>query len=841
MAPKRFYSKKAKPDLAVSTSAKFLVIVESPSKCNKIEQYLGPDYQCIASKGHIRELTGLKNIDVKNDFHPTFTLIAEKADHVKQMSKVIQQYKHGAIYLATDDDREGEGIAWHICQVFNLPVETTKRILFHEITKAAVQDAVKSPGLINMNVVYAQQTRQILDVIVGFKTSPLLWKHIHSSKSKALSAGRCQTPALRLVYDNEMEKKTAGLEMRYKTVGHFFSPAIDFVLDREFEMAADIEIFLDKSRDHKHSLAIGPAKPTKKAPPKPFNTSRLLQVASSVLHTSPKQTMQLCQSLYQNGFITYMRTENTKYAGPFLETMRKFILDEYVENGSKYLGNLDALENNDKTNPHEAIRVTNIQLRRLSETADAKEAAMYSLIWRTTLESCMAVAEYNTTTVSISGPEMTVSNTKASTSYKHVLEIPVFLGWKQVAQDRKTSIVCHNTKENMDADDLQDDQDASKRLFFFKSLSKATCANVPFSYIESTVVVRNKHSYYTEASLIQRLEELGIGRPSTFAMLVDTIQDRGYVKRMDLEGIVQDCVEYKLVDKGINKTAKDAIVEKHTVKKPFGKEKNKLLIQPTGILCIEFLVQHFTELFSYDYTKKMEDELDVMMSCNSDVVETGSNSSKTLLIDLCRRCYVDLTKLIKSMHIEKVEYAIDDDHTLCFQQYGPTIKSVDEDGNKSYKKVKGDMKIDLEKMKHGEYTVEDLVEVSVPEILGEYRGHPLHLKTGRYGPYLQWSDKKQSVKAMDIDVKEITFELAVAFLDKVLGESARAPPQNKNVLSALTTDLSIRSGKFGPYIFYQTVDMKTPTFFPMKKCPHDYKTCKVDVLVKWIQETHLQR
>ena len=268
------------------------------------------------------------------------------------------------------------------------------------------------------------------------------------------------------------------------------------------------------------------------------------------------------------------------------------------------------------------------------------------------------------------------------------------------------------------------------------------------------------------------------------------------------------------------------MVEKHTVKRPFGKEKNKLVIQPTGILCIEFLVQHFTELFSYDYTKKMEDNLDTITSSNSGT-------------ELCRTCYVDLTKLIKSMHIEKVEYAIDEEHTLCFQQYGPTIKSVDEDGNKSYKKVKGDMKIDLEKMKQGSYTVEDLVEVSVPEILGEYSGHPLHLKTGRYGPYLQWSDKKQSVKSMEIDVKDITLASAIAFLDKVIGESSRAPPQNKNVLRLLTTDLSIRSGKFGPYIFYQTIDMKSPTFFTMKKCPHDYKICAVEILVKWIRETHL--
>ena len=258
MGPK-FYKKKSTYSSSTSTNignAVYLIIVESPSKCGKIESYLGQNYKCIASKGHIRELDGLKNIDIKNNFTPTFTIIKEKAHHIKTMREIISQFKKENIILATDDDREGEGIAWHICEIFNLPIETTKRILFHEITQKAIKDAIKTPTTVNMDLVKAQHARQILDILVGFKVSPHLWKHIFSSKSNALSAGRCQTPALRLVYENEMERREKGLEKNYKTVGYFTDKNLEFVLGHNFTKESCLEKFLLESKTFNHMLRV---------------------------------------------------------------------------------------------------------------------------------------------------------------------------------------------------------------------------------------------------------------------------------------------------------------------------------------------------------------------------------------------------------------------------------------------------------------------------------------------------------------------------------------------------------------------------------------------------------
>ena len=352
------------------------------------------------------------------------------------MRQIIDQFSKSDILVASDDDREGEAIAWHICQVFGLPIETTKRIIFHEITQPAILTAVANPVRINMNLVFAQHARQVLDMVVGFKVSPLLWRHVCGGSKQALSAGRCQTPALRLVYDNDQEKNGSDktLDTRYKTVGHFFpTNLMDFELNHEFDDQTDVKSFLDKSKTHSHELTIDPPKPTTKSPPKPFNTSRLLQVASNVLHSSPKHTMMTCQNLYQNGHITYMRTENTKYAPTFLDIIRKFIPTEY--GSEEYLGqNIDSLSNASSDsggdNPHEAIRVTNIHMSKLPDNADSGDGAMYRLIWRNTVESCMADARYNSTKAKITSPIQTEDGKPII--YSHILEIPVFLGWKKV-------------------------------------------------------------------------------------------------------------------------------------------------------------------------------------------------------------------------------------------------------------------------------------------------------------------------------------------------------------------------------------------------------------------------
>ena len=423
MGPK--YYKKKQCDVG---GAIYLIIVESPSKCTKIESYLGQNYKCIASRGHIRELGSLKNIDMKNDFTPTFTIIKDKVTHVQEMRTIIGQFRKENVIIATDDDREGEAIGWHICDVFHLPIQTTKRILFHEITKPAISKAIENPTTLHMDLVKAQHARQILDILVGFKISPHLWKHIFSSKKNALSAGRCQTPALRLIYDNEKERDSKEDIRKYKVHGYFTSKNLDCVLNHEFVQESDMVTFMEKTTTHQHIMTLGQERSTTKGAPKPFNTSKLLQTASSQLHTSPKQTMQLCQTLYQNGYITYMRTDSTKYAPPFLDTAKEYVVEHYDES---YVGDHSLIVNKSKDNPHEAIRVTSLKRSNI-QSDNSRERSMYNLIWRNTLESCMADARYNVLPVSISAPTIVIEKKSKKPCYQYNLEIPLFLGWKTV-------------------------------------------------------------------------------------------------------------------------------------------------------------------------------------------------------------------------------------------------------------------------------------------------------------------------------------------------------------------------------------------------------------------------
>lgn len=788
MPPKKYYTKKLATAVAIQhfMAAKYLVIVESPSKCSKIEGYLGDEYRCIASKGHIREIDGLKNIDTKGNFHPTFTLVKEKEAHINQMRDIIQCFDKSNVILATDDDREGEAIAWHICKVFGLSEDSTQRIVFNEITKPAIQAAVLKLGRINMNLVYAQHARQVLDIIVGFKVSPLLWKKIYHSKSNSLSAGRCQTPALRLVYDNAKELEKSVLEYRYKTTGWFSGSAFD--LNHEFDTPESTQKFLEQSKTHVHILTIDEPKLKRASPPKPFNTSRLLQVASSVLKCSPKQTMQLCQTLYQNGHITYMRTDSAKYSGVFLEQLDRFVTSEFGD--KSYVGNLRTLEQTDATNPHEAIRVTDLMVRVLPE--GSKEAAMYRLIWRNTVESCMSEAQYTSYLVKITAADQHC--------YQNALDIPTFLGWRKLFDKPST-----------------EDNPNSKLLFMRTLVGKP----IKYDYIESSVVVRNKHSHYTEASLIQKLEDLGIGRPSTFATLVDTIQDRGYVKCSDVKGVSLKCNNFKL---------RGAILETTEVEKVFGQEKHKLVIQPLGILCVEFLIQHFQDLFDYGYTKTMESDLDKIAQLD--------NSAELEWHQLCSKCYLDIKRLTDACTKEKEVYPIDDDHELVFQQYGPVIRSKKEDTRGyQYYSVKPDLIIDLEIAKKGGYKLTDLIAIS-NEKLGSHEGSEVKLRLGKFGPYVEWKDQTISVRMMDKPLELIGLEDVIHLLQP---KDSIRHVKPKGHIRDLNEDMSVRTGKFGPYVYYKTPKMKTPEFFNIKKFTDPAETCPPEILVAWIQSTYLSK
>lgn len=786
--------------MKMNSNAKFLIIVESPSKCRKIEEYLGSQYACIASKGHIRTIDGLKNIDIKNGFNVEYTMIEDKRIHVEQMRKMIAKFSNEHIYLATDDDREGEAIAWHICVVFGLNIETTQRIIFHEITKTALQNAVNTPSRIKMELVYAQQARQILDIMVGFKISPILWRYVFSDKENALSAGRCQTPALRLIYDNEMERRqSGGMEINHKVKGYFTTQNIEFDLNHIFKNEAELVDFMEKSILFQHKMSITEkGKKVNIGPPLPFNTSRLLQTVSNQLHYSPKETMGLCQQLYQDGYITYMRTDSMKYSRAFLNSVGEYIKQEWKD--VQYIGNLNNIVNTDENNPHEAVRVTHVETRLLPTAitnTHPKMASLYKIIWQNTVESCMSDALYANTMVSITAPK--------NYEYRHTIEMPLFMGWKR-ASDKFDPLIIQ--------------QKSTGKIMYIDNLI-LTGGIVLYNFIESNICVKNIHQHYTEASLIKELERLGIGRPSTFAAIVDTIQERGYVKRCDLKGETHTVFEYKL------RHDPHSPIEKKTFEKVFGNEKNKLAISDMGIITLEFLIEHFAHLFSYDYTREMEMQLDNVVNIDT-------------IIKTCETCNTQINDAMNELtNIKRKMFTIDENHSLIFYKNGPTIRRIckNENGHDetTYMTVKSDIKLDMEKLKNGMYSLDELVEIK-NEFMGVFQGHNVYLKNGRYGSYIEWGENTKNAKVFGKPTSEITSDDVLSYLQS---DEANESSENKKILRVLNEWISIRAGKYGPYIYYKHKTMKKPQFFKLNEYNGDHWSI-VDpkILLEWIFTTY---
>ena len=756
-----------------------LVIVESPAKCKKIESFLGPGYKCVASFGHLCELPSLKHIDIQKGFVPTFVIADNKRKYVNSLKKEIINSKE--VILATDDDREGEAIAWHICRLFDLNIQRTKRIIFHEITETAVKKALENPTIVNMNVVYAQQARQILDVLLGFKISPVLWKHV---SRQALSAGRCQTPALKLIYENQKDIDKAVGKTAFATIGYFrvSKQVIPFSLSTEYLSEDDLLDFLEKSTTFKHIYSCSSPFPVKKNSPLPFNTSRLQQTASNEFHFSPKDTMRLCQSLYEAGYITYMRTDSRKFSKEFLQKAKKYILSSYTD---KHLGSTSQFTQitNDNENPHEAIRPTNIGLINLPDKCSAREHKLYRLIRDTTLQSCMSPAEFQSIKATITASEG---------EYNYKCERIIFPGWMSVGKNA--------TKEN------------DEKLF--KVLSSTPSGEVKYTKITSSSTLKDLKQHYTEARLVQLLEEKGIGRPSTFSSLVEKIQERGYVKKTNITGKKVICKDFELNTEG------DIFEEEVT--REFGNEKNKLVIQSTGIIVMEFLNSHFSDLFQYQYTSDMEDKLDAIATTVSNV----EHMKNTTMNGYHTQIEVLLSSL-KEQKVEKVEFTIDDTHKYIIGKNGPVIKCTVGD-NVSFKPVRTD--IDMSKLEQGKYTINDVVDTDkiMDHCLGNHEGHDIVLKKGKFGIYAKWGDKNISLKSLgNRPIENIRLDDVVSIM-KETNEGTRK----------ISDTLSIRTSAKGPYIFFKTAKMKKPQFFSLKSCPHDFMNCELEELRDWISEIH---
>jgi|688.fasta_scaffold76586_3 DNA topoisomerase-1 len=768
-----------------------LVIVESPSKCRKIEKYLGPGYKVIATYGHIMKLNSLENIEIFNNFHCNYDLISEKTDKIELMRQYINDVPE--VILACDNDREGEAICAAICRLFQLSVETTKRIIFTEITEVAIQHAIRNPTIINMNLVNSQQAREVLDMLVGFTISPILWKNISRKHKTSLSAGRCQTPALRLIYDNYLEIKNSSSELKYKIFGTFTNLNLKFELNKEFKEKEEVKYFMELCKQHEFKYIGMTNVMTRRSSPEPFSTSRILQVASNVLNLSPKDTMKYAQELYENGYITYMRTDCKKYSEEFVQNMSQYIITNYSqeylrENLNEYIKPINS------DDPHEAIRPVNILQSKFEiENLSAKAIKLYELIWENAIQSCMSHSTYNIITCKITAPE--------ESEFRYKIENNIFLGWEIISNVKKCD-------DNI--------------LFYFQNFMINSI--ILYKKIESEFMMVGKKSHLTEALLVNLLEERGIGRPSTFASLIDKIQFRNYVEKKNIEGIEIQNYNYKL---------KKLILEENEVSIIVGNEKNKLVITPLGIIIIEFLVEKMEELFNYDYTKNMEFELDL--------IAKGNKIWQTL----CQSCYENLVEITRCVcDVKTFSIKIDDNNSLIMGKYGPVIKVTNKYGKfTNFLKVRDNL--DLDELRSREnICLEDIIQnntsttTDIHTSIGKYKGKDLYVKKGKYGIYAQWGDEQKSLKeefGNPININNIKYLDVLRYLEKDDTLDRNKPP---GFVRELSENISIRNGKWGDYIYYKKTRVKNPVFIPLKNFDENHRTCDKQVLLNWLKINH---
>lgn len=770
-----------------------LIIVESPAKCKKIEECLGPGYKCVATYGHLRTIPSLQHIQIENQFTPTYVLMEDeyKVRQMEVLRKEIKQSK--SVILASDADREGEMISYSLIELFGLPL-TTPRITFTEITEPALRRAIQHPRTVDMDLVRAQQARQILDVLVGFKVTPSLWKALAPPKGKehTLSAGRCQTPALKLVYENHLDiLRSAETQRRvYQVTGYFTRNVLPFRLNATFPNEASVRDFLERSVSFDHVYACSEPVRVSKAPPEPLTTSRLQQVASNELRWSPKETMSVAQKLYESGYITYMRTDSQTYSDEFLQSVQDHL--ERTYNVQTLFNEQIREATNDDAHAqeaHEAIRPTDLSLQELPEEADKKEKKLYRHIWHTALESCMVPAIYSKVTATLSAP--------LGHMYSFESEHPVEPGWQRVADKW--------SKENKDFAFLQRVAQGSI-LPCMKATSKAS--------------LEGGKAHYTEARLVQLLKDKGIGRPSTYASLVDKIQERGYVKKETLEGRKVVCTEFELLD--------DGTIQEVSMERTFGQEKDKLVIQPLGMLVMEHLNSHFAPLFEYDYTKHMETSLDA--------IAKGAMP----WVQLCADCNASVDALLeRTKDASRLNVALDDNHTFLIGKYGPVVKCVEqgEDGKEitTFKKVRADL--DITTLQQDELpSLEEVLDTDKPKaptqvVLGTYENSDLVLKKGKFGLYVQWKGGTQSRALKELGNRPMESIRREEVLDLLA--------RGNGVLREIGKHASVRKGPKGNYLFYKTPKMKKPQFMDIKTFPHgDILKCPEHVVKAWVEVTY---
>ncbi len=740
---------------------KNLVIVESPAKAKTIEKFLGADYKVLSSYGHIRDLKkkGL-GIDLQHGYAPEYEISDDKKKLVADLKKAAKTAE--MVWLASDEDREGEAISWHLFETLGLTTERTKRIAFHEITKEAILHAIANPRNIDKDLVDAQQARRVLDRIVGFELSPVLWKKVKPS----LSAGRVQSVAVRLIVEREREIRNFSGEAAYRVVGIFTTQTgknkyrFKAELSERLQTKQEAISLMETLKDATFSIESVVTKPAKRSPAAPFTTSTLQQEAARKLGFSVSQTMRVAQSLYEAGQITYMRTDSVNLSSLALNTAKKEVTESYGEQYSKVRNY--ATKSKGAQEAHEAIRPTYMSAHTAGSTAQEKK--LYELIWKRTIASQMADAELEktTATIAIAGSEK---------RFVAVGEIVKFDGFLRLYMES--------------SDDEATEQDTD--------LLPPLSANEPLLLEEATATERfsQRPARYTEASLVKKMEELGIGRPSTYAPTISTIQNREYVEKKSVEGTERNYNQISL---------KKGKIEDKIHTEITGADKNKLFPTDMGEVVNDFLVQHFPDIMNYNFTATLENQFD-------NVAE--GKELWTKVIDEFYKLFhpvVDEVMHVQTEHKVGERILGTDPRTgrtvsVKIGRYGPMVQigMQDESEKPQFASLQKEQSI-------ATITLEDALKLfDLPRTLGDFEGKVMTVAIGRFGPYIRHNSQFVSIPK-GLDPYTISSDEAITLiLDKRKKDSERLIKD-----FAEEADLQILNGRWGAYIAYQKQNYKIP-------------------------------
>lgn len=753
--------------------AKNLVIVESPGKIKKIQGFLGKDYKVVASYGHIRDLDkGNKGIDKKNNFTPKYIVSPDKKDVVKGLKQLSK--KAETVWLAGDDDREGTAISWHIKECLNLPDSKTKRIIFTEITKKAITDAIENPVILDMDLVNAQQARRVLDRLVGFDLSPLLWKKVKPN----LSAGRVQSVALRILVEREKEIKsfTTSSDFKVTSLMDFEGNQFKGVLDKRFSEKKDAKSFLEKCQVAKFNVDSVETKPGKKSSPAPFTTSTLQQAASSRLGFSLNRVMSAAQSLYEGGHITYMRTDSVTLSEEALNNIENQIVSKYgkeYSNRKKYKGKSKGAQE-----AHEAVRPVYMDKEVVGDSEDCKK--LYSLIWKRTMASQMSDAKIERTTIKT---KISNSNEKFITKGE-VISFDGFL--KLYTPDEKKSEDESGILPNLVVGDLVEALEINAFQLFKKPPPR-----------------------YSESSIVKRLEELGIGRPSTYASIISTIQKRDYVEMTDVEPVE------KVVEKLY---LKNNIITEESKEEKYGGEKKKFVPSEIGIVVTDYLVNNFDKVMDYNFTANVENDFDEIAKGNSEWINVIKDFYEPFSEKVKKAGGVDGKVGIRELGVhpetKKVVYA-------KIGRYGPMIQMGEKDDEEKPKFAKIGKEIEFSSI-----TLEKAIELLMwPKLLGTYKENEITVSIGKFGPYVKYDGTFTSL-GEDYEPETVSFDEAVELIQEAIKQK-----KNRVIAEYKSKDIFVLNGKYGPYIKKGKKNYKIPEYkeakeLTLKDCEEIIKNSK---------------